>query len=50
MAEVVERWVAWAWLLTEKHFRKVVGDKEFWALSVILGREQNPHTNQEKVA
>ena len=49
-AEMVQRWVASAWLLTEKHFRKVVGHKEFWALSVILGREQNPHTNQEKVA
>ncbi len=49
-AEMVQRWVASAWLLTEKHFRKVVGHKEFWALSVILGREQNPNTNQEKVA
>jgi transposase-like protein len=49
-AEMVQRWVASAWLLTEKHFRKVVGHKEFWALSVILGREQNPHTHREKVA
>lgn len=49
-AEMVQRWVASAWLLMEKHFRKVVGHKDFWALSVILGREQNPHTNQEKVA
>ena len=49
-AEMVQRWVASAWLLTEKHFRKVVGHKDFWALSVILGREQNQHTNHEKVA
>ena len=49
-AEMVQRWVASAWLLTEKHFRKVVGHKDFWALSVILGREQNPHVDQGKVA
>ncbi len=49
-AEMVQRWVASAWLLTEKHFRKVVGHKHFWALSVILRREQTPHTNQKKVA
>lgn len=49
-AEMVQRWVASAWLLTEKHFRKVSGCKDFWALSVILGREQNPNVTQEKVA
>ena len=48
-AEMVERWVASAWLLTEKHFRKVIGHRDFWALAVILGREQNP-TVSEKVA
>jgi transposase-like protein len=48
--EMVERWVASAWLLTEKHFRKVVGFKDFWALSVILGREQNPNVTKGKVA
>jgi len=47
---MVHRWVASAWLLTEKHFRKVCGWKDFWALSVILGREQNPHVTQGKVA
>src|SRR5205085_7729583 len=36
--EMVERWVASAWLLTEKHFRKVIGHRDFWALAVILGR------------
>src|SRR5204862_4284293 len=47
--EMVERWVASAWLLTEKHFRKVIGHRDFWALAVILGREQKP-TVSEKVA
>jgi putative transposase len=49
-AEMVQRWVASAWLLTEKHFRKVVGHRDFWALSVILGREQTPHAIPGKVA
>lgn len=49
-AEMVHRWVASAWLLTEKHFRKVTGSKDFWALSVILGREVNPNATSEKVA
>ena len=49
-AGMVERWVASAWLLTEKHFRKFVGFRDFWALSVILGREQNPHSAGQKVA
>ncbi len=38
-AEMVQRWVASAWLLSEKHFRKAVGHKDFRAISVILGRE-----------
>ena len=38
--DMVERWVASAWLLTEKHFRKVIGHRDFWALAVILGREK----------
>jgi transposase-like protein len=49
-AEMVQRWVASAWLLTEQHFRKVTGCKDFWALSVILGREQKQGTVAEKVA
>jgi transposase-like protein len=47
--EMVERWVASAWLLTEKHFRKVIGHRDFWALAVILGREKNSPVS-EKVA
>jgi putative transposase len=49
-AAMVQRWVASAWLLTEKHFRKVCGSKDFWALAVILGREQNSNVTEEKVA
>jgi transposase-like protein len=49
-ASMVERWVASAWLLTEKHFRNVVGFRDFWAVSVILGREENPAASHEKVA
>lgn len=49
-AAMVERWVASAWLLTEKHFRKVVGFHDFWTLSVILGRDQNPAASQQRVA
>ena len=49
-ADMVERWVGSAWLLTEKHFRRVIGHRDFWALSVILGREENPATSKGKVA
>jgi hypothetical protein len=31
------RWVASAWLLTDKQFRKVVGFRDFWDVSVIVG-------------
>ena len=48
--DMVHRWVASAWLLPEKHFRKVSGWRDFWALSVLLGREPNAHTTQGKVA
>jgi putative transposase len=39
-AAMVERWAASAWLLTEKHFRKVIGHTDLWCLAVILGREK----------
>ena len=39
-AEMVERWVASAWLITEKHFRKVIGHRDLWTLAVALGREK----------
>ncbi len=46
-ADMVERWVASAWLLTEKHFRKVVGHKDLWSLAVFLGREKYPHVSEK---
>jgi hypothetical protein len=46
---MVERWAAAAWLLTEKHFRKVIGHKDLWCLAVILGREK-ADCAKEKVA
>jgi len=46
---MVERWVASAWLLTEKHFRKVIGHKDFWTLATALGREET-RCASEKVA
>ncbi len=49
-ADMVERWVASAWLLTEKHFREVIGHEHLWALAVILGREEQSHATSEKVA
>jgi hypothetical protein len=35
--EVLERWVASAWLLKEKDFRKIDGHKDLWALATMLG-------------
>ena len=48
-ADMVERWVASAWLLTEKHFHRLDGHRDLWSLAVILGRKiESP--KQEKVA
>ena len=48
--EMVERWVASAWLLTEKHFHKIDGHSDLWALATILGRQVQTPTSQEAVA
>ena len=48
--EMVERWVASAWLLTAKHFRKIDGHRDLWALATILGRQVIHPTSQEAVA
>jgi hypothetical protein len=37
----VERSVASAWLLTEKHFRRVVGQRHFLTLAVVLTARWN---------
>lgn len=47
---MVERWVASAWLLTEKHFRKVIGHEHLWTLAANLGREETQRAAAEKVA
>ena len=49
---VAERWVASAWLLTEKHFRRIDGHADLWALAAILGREDKSKTqwSKERVA
>ena len=51
-AEMVQRWVASAWLLTEKHFRRIDGHANLWALAAILGRETKPtdQPSKEKIA
>jgi transposase-like protein len=48
-ADMVERWVASAWLLTEKHFRRIDGHEQLWALANLLGREI-PSAKKVKVA
>ena len=42
-------WVASAWLLTDKHFRRIYGHEHLWSLAAILGREITS-TKQENVA
>lgn len=48
--QMVERWAASAWLLTEQHFRKIDGHRDLWALATILGRQPQDQTSQEEVA
>jgi hypothetical protein len=45
--DMVERWVASAWLLKEKHFRKVVGHRDLWTLALVLGRERKLNASAE---
>ncbi|MGH8415486.1 MAG: IS256 family transposase [Bryobacteraceae bacterium] len=51
-ADMVQRWVASAWLLTERHFRRIDGHADLWALAAILGRESKSteKSSKEKVA
>jgi hypothetical protein len=39
---MVKRLVTSAWLLTEKHFRKVMGHEHLWIFGVNPGREESP--------
>jgi putative transposase len=45
--DMVERWAASAWLLTEKNFRRLDGHKELWTLAALLGREISSSKNQK---
>lgn len=49
--DMAERWVASAWLETEKKFRRISGHQDLWSLAAILGREtvQRP-SQKERVA
>jgi putative transposase len=51
-AEMVQRWAASAWLLTEKNFRRIIGHADLWALASILGRDikRNDAVKKENVA
>jgi len=51
-ADMVQWRVASAWLLTEKHFRRIDGNADLWALAAVLGRETKSTTqpSKEKVA
>jgi putative transposase len=52
-ADMTQRWVASAWLITERHFRRIDGHKDLWALAAILGREtrtKNSSSEEQKVA
>ena len=48
-ADMAERWAASAWLLTEKHFRRIDGHEQLWSLAALLGREVSV-ARKEKVA
>lgn len=48
--EMVLRWMAGAYLLTEKSFRKVMGYENLWTLAAALGRQKKSVTLEEKFA
>ena len=53
--EMVERWVASAWLLKEKNFRKIDGYRDLWALATGVGHRSGADNlqfsqSQEKLA
>lgn len=49
--DMAHRWVASAWLLTESHFRRVVGHEHLWSLAAILGRQTAaPDSKESKIA
>ena len=50
-AGMVQRWVASAFLATEKSFRRIMGYKDLWALKAILdAKVEKSVASKEKVA
>ncbi len=48
---MAERWAAAAWLVTERHFHKLDGHRDLWALANLLGRKPAASaTSQVRVA
>lgn len=47
--DMVHRWAASAWLLTERNFRKISGHQDVWTLAGILGRKTEIETSVSKV-
>ncbi len=47
---MVLRWVAGAYLVADKHFRKIQGYRDLWVLAAALGRPKESGTPHEKVA
>ena len=49
--DMLMRWVAGAFLLTEKHFRRIMGHRDLWSLAGILGRTKHAASSEkERVA
>jgi transposase-like protein len=51
--DMAQRWVASAWLLTERNFRRIIGYRDLWSLAAILSRETRTKkdvSKDEKVA
>jgi putative transposase len=49
-SNMVMRWVAGAYLITEKNFRKIMGHESLWTLAAALGRSKESLTLEEKFA
>ena len=46
--DMILRWVAGAFLLTEKKFRKIMGYQDLWTLAGILGRTNTAAASQKE--
>jgi putative transposase len=49
-ADMVMRWVAGAYLITDKNFRKIMGHEKLWTLAAVLGRSKKSVTLEQKFA